>query len=375
VGVVRGARGLTLLGLACVLSIGACTVTTASHAPTAAPTPSRPQASEGPAYGDYKACLAVDENGLGDNGVNDLARKGLEDAAALGFDTDVLVASSAEDYVPNIEQLLDEGCRTVVTVGIGQTQATVDETLANPDVSFAQVDVAWDEDANGPTPPNYTGLTFRIDEASALAGYLAAGVSRSGIVATFGGEPTPGTIRAMNGLVAGVRMYNEARKADVKVLGWNVEAGTGTFVGGDQPWTDAAKGEQLAKRFLGKGADIVYPVAGTSGDGAIQAMAAEGGWAIGADVDRALSLPDDAGAILTSTVKGIDTAVLDVIRRNAGGDLGGGSLSGSLKNGGVDLAPFHELDSQVPAELKVELDQLRAGIIDGSIRVADYLGP
>jgi basic membrane protein A len=376
-------RRLIALGAASAIFIGACsgasTATTApaSEAPASeAPASMAPESmapeSMAPAT-DYKACVAFDTGGLGDKGFNDLAKKGLEDAAAAGYQTAYSEAQGATDYAANIQRLIDEGCQTIVTVGFNQAQATVDATLANPDIAFAQVDATWDEATNGPTPANFTGLDFQIDEASTLAGYLAAGFSQTKVLGTYGGQQFPGVTRFMDGLVAGANIYNEKKGATVKVLGWDAANQTGTFVGGDNPWGDAAKGEQLAKQFMDQGADIVHPVAGSTGNGTIKAMAAANKWAIGVDSDQYLTLPEYGKAILTSSEKVIDVAVLETIKKNAGGDMGGENFIGTLANGGVRLAPFHDLDSQVSAELKAEVDQLKADIASGAIKVSDYL--
>ena len=148
---------------------------------------------------------------------------------------------------------------------------------------------------------------------------------------------------------------------------------TGTFVGGDNPWGDPAKGEQLAQVLLDQGADIVHPVAGATGNGSIKAMAAADKWAIGVDSDQALSLPEFASAILTSAEKRIDVAVLETIKKTSGGDTGGENFVGTLANGGVAISPFHELDAEVSAELKAEVEKLAADIAAGTVKIADYL--
>jgi basic membrane protein A len=351
----------------------ACSVARSTPAVTEEPTQPQPQPTERSAYADYKACIALDSGGRGDQGFNDLALKGLADAAALGFDTLSSEPADATGYEANIQDLIDRGCRTVITVGPDQTQVTIDATLANPDISFAQVDAVWDEAANGPAPDNFTGLDFRIDEASTLAGYLAAGVSQSHILATFGGEPAPIVQRAMNGMVAGANIYNARHDAKVKVLGWDAATERGTFVGGDDPWDAPAQGRQLAESFLAQDADVVYPVAGVTGSGAIKAMADAGKWAIGSDRDEALVSTQLATSILTSAEKRVDVAVLAALKKNAEGDMGGDDFVGTLANGGVALSPYHELVEQIPADHKDEVDQLRAEIESGAVRIADYL--
>ncbi|HYO44350.1 MAG TPA: BMP family ABC transporter substrate-binding protein [Candidatus Limnocylindrales bacterium] len=329
--------------------------------------------SQAPAATDYKACVAFDSGGLGDKGFNDLGKLGLENAAAAGYQTAFSEAQGSTDYAANIQRLIDEGCQSIITIGFNQGEATVAATLANPDVAFAQVDATWDEAANGPTPANFTGLDFQIDEAATLAGYVASGVSKTGILGTYGGMQFPGVTRFMDGLVAGANIYNEQNGTTVKVLGWDAAKQTGTFVGGDNPWGDAAKGEQLAKTLMDQGADIVHPVAGSTGNGSIKAMLAAGKWAIGVDSDQALSLPEYSKAILTSAQKAIDVAVLETIKKNAGGDLGGENFLGTLANKGVLISPYHDLASMVSPELQAKVDKLQADIASGAIKVSDYL--
>lgn len=385
-------RRLIALGAASAILIAACGGPAATPVPTVAPgtvapateAPVTTPAPEptGPSPADYKACVAFDTGGLGDKGFNDLAKKGLEDAAAAGFQTAYAEAQGAVDYAANIQRLIDQGCNTIITVGFTQAQATIDATLANPDVAFGQVDATWNEAGpdftpgtadDMPFPPNFTGLDFQIDEAGTLAGYLAAGFSKSKIIGTYGGAQFPGVTRFMDGLYAGIKIYNERKGASVQLLGWDAAAQAGTFVGGDNPWGDPAKGEQLAKTFVDQGVDIVHPVAGATGNGSIKYMLSRGLWAIGVDTDQAVSLAEYSKAILTSSEKVIDVAVLDAIKKNAAGDMGGENYIGTLANGGVRLSAFHDLDALVSAELKAEVAQLEKDIASGAIKIADYL--
>lgn len=375
---------LLALGATAAIVFGACTGTAATSAPaTAAPATAAPAtAAPTEAPPKYKACVAFDTGGLGDKGFNDLAKKGLEDAAAAGFDTAYSEAQGATDYAANIQRLIDEKCQTIITVGFNQTQATIEATLANKDIAFAQVDATWNELGpdytagtadDMPFPPNFTGIDFQIDQAGMLAGYLAAGFSKSGKIGTYGGAQFPGVTRFMDGLSAGIKYYNGKKGTSVTLLGWDAAAQTGTFVGGDNPWGDPAKGEQLAQTFLDQGADIVHPVSGATGNGTLKAMLAAGKWGIGVDNDQAVTLPEYAKAIITSSQKVIDVAVLDTIKKNAAGDMGGENYVGTLANKGVALSPFHEFDSQISADLKAEIAALGAEIAAGTVKVADYL--
>jgi basic membrane protein A and related proteins len=396
----RSSMRLLSLGATAAFILTACTGGgAATTAPSAAPSTA---ASEAPSESasaapsaaavDWTACVAFDTGGLGDKNFNDLAKKGLEDVAAAGYTTFFSEAQGSTDYAANIQRLIDQGCQSIVTVGFLQSQATADAAAGNPDIAFAQVDTAWNEAGpdfilgnadDTPHPPNFTGLDYQIDQASMLAGYLAAGWSKSGKVGTYGGLAFPGVTRFMDGLYAGVQYYNKQKGKTVAVVGWDGSqkdpTTTGTFVGGsggNDTWNDPAKGEQFAKTMLDQGVDVVHPVAGSTGNGTIKAMHAAGKWAIGVDADQWISLGDTEyhKALLTSAQKAIDVSVVDVFKKTSAGDLGGEDYSGTLANNGVLLAPFHDYDSQIPAELKAEIETLRTAIADGSITVCSFLG-
>ncbi|HEX3265728.1 MAG TPA: BMP family ABC transporter substrate-binding protein, partial [Candidatus Limnocylindrales bacterium] len=336
------------------------------------------------------ACVAFDTGGIGDKGFNDLAKKGLEDAGTAGFETHFSEAQGATDYANNIQTLVDQGCTAIVTVGFLQSQATADAAAANPTIAFAQVDTAWNKCGpdftcgnadDTPQPANFTGLDYQVDQAAMLAGYLAGGWSKSGTVATYGGLAFPGVTRFMDGLWAGVQYYNQQKSKTVKVLGWDGSladpSSKGTFVGGsggNDTWVNPTKGEELAKTFHDQGADIIHPVAGATGNGSIKAAQEGGYWAIGVDTDQWISIgPPTNAAILTSAQKAIDVSVLDFYNQVEGGYLGGTDYSGTIANKGVLLSPFHDFDSQIPADLKAEIATLQTALGNGSVTVCSFL--
>ena len=341
----------------------------ATEAPASEARPPRPR----PALNtDYTACVAFDTGGLGDKGFNDLAQKGLDDAKALGYKTFFSEATGRHGLRGEHPAAHRPGLPDDRHGRLPPGPATIDATLANPDVSFAQVDAVWDETANGATPANFTGLDFQIDEAAMLAGYLAASFSQSKVTAptaACSSRASPGSWTAGSRR----RIYNQKKGDNVEVLGWDAAAQTGTFVGGDNPWNDPAKGEQLATTFLDQGVDIVHPVAGETGNGTIKAMLAAGKWAVGVDNDQAITLPEYSKAILTSAQKAIDVSVVETIKKNSAGDTGGENFVGHAGQRRSPLAPFHDLDAQVSAELKAEVEQLSADIAAGTVKVADYL--
>jgi basic membrane protein A and related proteins len=381
------------IGASAAIVFAACGPGTATTAPaTDTPATSAPVDTAAPSTAAAKttvACVAFDTGGLGDKGFNDLAMKGLNDAQAAGYETHFSEAKGATDYANNIQTLIEQKCTAIVTVGFLQTQATIDAAAANPTVAFAQVDTAWGcgpdftcGTADDTEPANYTGLDYQVDQAAMLAGYLAAGWTKSGKIATYGGQAFPGVTRFMDGLYAGIQYYNEKHTTTVSLLGWDGSladpAATGTFVGGSggpDTWNNPTKGEQLAQTFLDQGVDVLHPVAGGTGNGSIKAMNAAGKWAIGVDTDQydSIGAPSNA-ALLSSAEKAIDLSVLNFFDQVEGGYLGGTDYSGTLANGGVLLAPYHDYDSQIPADLKAEIDQLKTDVTKGVITVCRFLG-
>ena len=150
-----------------------------SVAPSVAASASTAPASVAPSQNtNWVACVAFDTGGLGDKGFNDLAKKGLDEAQAAGFTTHYSEAKGSTDYAANIQRLIDQGCQSIITVGFNQAQATVDAVKKNPKIDFGQVDTTWDTTNNGPTPANFTGLDFQIDQAAMLAATSSAAGAR-----------------------------------------------------------------------------------------------------------------------------------------------------------------------------------------------------
>jgi basic membrane protein A len=92
-------------------------------------------------------------------------------------------------------------------------------------------------------------------------------------------------------------------------------------------------------------------------------------WIVGVDADWYNTVPDFADIMLTSVLKNMDVTTKGAILQVIDGTFEGGVIVGTLDNGGVGLAPFHDLDASVPAELKTELDEVSAGILSGDISV------
>lgn len=315
----------------------------------------------------FTACQVTDTGGIDDNSFNQTAWKGVEDAKAqLGIEARFLESQAETDYQANINSLLGGQCDLIITVGFLLGDATKAAAEANPNQKFSIVDYAYD-----PTIPNILGQIYATDQAAFMAGYLAAGMSQTGTVGTFGGINIPPVTIFMDGFAEGVAYYNAQKGTSVTVLGWDPEKKEGLFTNNFDSLDD---GRAFAQNLYDEGADIVLPVAGPVGMGSA-ALADELGpdklKIIGVDADHYLTDPDKKHVYLTSIVKLMDSTVSQAIEAAMDGSFKGGVELGTLETEGVGLAPFHDFEDAVPAELKAELDTIRQGIIGGSIKVGN----
>lgn len=323
--------------------------------------------------GDFTACQVTDTGGVDDASFNQTAFKGVEDAGEeLGFEADFLESQTEADFAPNIQAFIDQGCDLIVTVGFLLGDATADAAEANPDQLFAIVDndlfdAEAEEDRNF---DNVAELVFATDEAAFLAGYVAAAMTETGTVGTYGGINIPTVTIFMQGFQLGVEQYNEDNGTDVQLIGWdNANPDGGLFTG---DFEDEAKGRATTQSLLDQGADIIMPVAGPVGQGSIAAIEAAGSDAklIWVDTDGCVSVEDACPMFLTSVMKNMDVAVYDVAIAAANDEFEGGTNLGTLENDGVGIAPFHDYEDEVPQEVKDRLEELRQQIIDGEIETS-----
>jgi basic membrane protein A and related proteins len=321
----------------------------------------------------FLACQVTDTGGIDDRSFNATAWKGMQDAKSeLGVQIKVLESNSQSDFAPNIQAFVQQKCGLIVTVGFLLGDATKASAKQNASQKYAIVDFAY-EPKDVPNN-NVLGLTFSTDQAAFQAGYLAAAVSKTHKVGTFGGINLPTVTIFMDGFWSGIQYYNKQKNANVQLLGWNpAKPKSGLFTG---DFTNQDNGKRVTETLLGEGADIILPVAGPVGLGAAAAVKAAGGdnRMIWVDTDGCVSAAQYCSLFITSIQKNMDVAVETAVKDTVDGKFKGGTYVGTLANNGVALAPFHEFDSQIPQSVKDELNTIKQGIVGGSISVktADY---
>jgi basic membrane protein A and related proteins len=334
----RLAALLTLLAL--VVPLGCGGDDDGDGAATTAPVPAERQ---------LKVGLVTDLGQLNDRGFNQLAYEGLKQAEKeLGVQGRVLQSASAADYIPNMTRLARERYDLIIGVGFAQGDAVDTVAAKFPDRRFAIIDV--DQAALKHKPKNVVGLIFREQEVGYLAGYLAALAEkrRAGpdVIGSVGGFKEPPVDRFIAGYQAG------AQKAvpGIKVLN-----------GYSSDWDDQAKCKELALNQIGRGAGVVFQVAGGCGLGALDAARERKVWGIGVDADQSFLGPH----VLTSAQKKVDAAVLSTIESVQDGTWKGGrNAIFGLKEEGVGLGT---ISKKTPASDLTAVEEVSEQIVNGEI--------
>jgi basic membrane protein A and related proteins len=316
------------------------------------------EADEGGAGGeaDQRAALVIAQGGLGDGSYNDLANKGFKAALEETGVTGRAIESS--DVVAQAQPILERATRSgfglVVDLEFSHLETLQKIAADNADTRYGFLNAPVKGD-------NVTSIVFSEQEGSYLAGVLAAlmttqsdnpKINPDKVIGVIGGTKSTGIDKFLVGYIQG------ARDADpsVKVV---------TAYSND--FGDPSKGKQIAESMYDRGADIVYSVAGGTGAGVIEAAKERNHYAIGVDTDQDGEAP---GFVLTSMIKRTDLAVERLVKGYAAGTLrGGDTIILGLKEDGVGLSPMRYTKDQVPREILDRVDEARAGIVDGRIKV------
>ena len=326
----------------------------------------------------FLAGEVTDMGGIDDKSFNQSGWDGIKQAVTdFGIEGKFLESQQQSDYAKNIQQFLDEDMDLIVTVGFMLGVDTATFAKATPDQKFAIVDYTYPDcwpgavvgkDCGSDTEiANVRGLAFQTDQAAFLAGYLAAGMTKTGKVGTYGGIPIPTVTIFMKGYEAGVKYYNQKHGTSVAVIGWDNATAQGLFTNNFESTDD---GRRFAESIMQEGGDIILPVAGPVGLGSAAVCKETGACLIiGVDQDWWYSAPEYQSVVLSSVLKKVNVAVYNTIKDVIDGKFTGGIVTYTIVDGGVDLAPYHDFDSQVPAALKAEIEQAKKDLIAGTLTV------
>lgn len=323
----------------------------------------------------FRVGFVTDTGGINDDSFNETQWAGILAAAeeVSAIEAQYIQSDAFDQFYPNLTEFTSQGYDMVIAAGffLGADLAKV--AGENPDINFSIFDYNYPNSfdvpegvvGNAECIPNVMGQVFKTDQAAYLAGYLAAGMTKTGKIGFFGGAKIPTVVIFAVGMEMGIDKYNEVHGTNVELIGWSNETGEGSFTG---DFVDLTKGKEYGESLFDEGADIVAGVGGLIGSPVFDTARERGGYGIWVDTDGYFSLTGVQDVILTSIMKNMERSMKEmVITAYEGNFQGCTDYIGDLANGGVDIAPFHDLESEVPAELAAEIEALRAQIVSGEI--------
>ncbi len=301
---------------------------------------------------------------LGDRSFMDSAKRGFDEAVAnLPIEGDFIEAEETERAAA-YQNFIADGKDLIIGISFSEAERIKEAALANPDIQFAIVDmVVTDDDGN--LLPNVANIVFKEHEGSFEVGYIAAKLSKTGKVAFMGGMDVPIIRKFQTGWEEGAKYANP-----------NVEFCSG-YAGS---WGDPAKGKEIGLSCFEQGADVIFAAGGATGDGAYEAAAETGNYAVGVDSNQDYIQP---GTMITSMMKGVDKSVYKVIQDTIAAN---GQVFSSIDSYGLaenfvgstwlvdGTNLFKEENPDLAAEIDAileEVAEVRAKIISGEIVVTD----
>jgi basic membrane protein A len=306
-----------------------------------------------------KIGIVLDVGGLGDKSFNDGAYRGAQLAEKeLGAKIRLIEPGEGSDREAGLRLLAAEHMDLVIGVGFIFTDDVAQLAKEYPNVNFAVVDYSISTDKSGNPilpPPNVAALKFKEEEGSFLVGALAALVGNSKKVGFVGGMDVPLIQKFEAGYKAGVKYVCPDCTVISQYAGVTPEA-----------FRNPGKGKELALSQYSQGVNVIYHASGSTGLGVFEAARQTGKFGIGVDADQYNEAP---GRVLTSMVKGIDVAVLDMVKRVRDHTFKGGIYTFGLAQNGVGYVYDEHNRALIPDSVRTRLEQIKADIIAGKITV------
>lgn len=295
--------------------------------------------------------LVTDVGKIDDKSFNQSTWEGVQRAEKeLGAKVLYIETTDAKDYDKNIATFGDAKYDVIVTVGFALAEATTAAAKKYPDVKFIGVDQFQTE-----VLPNVAGLNFPEDQSGFLVGALAALMTKTNkIGAVLGTDAVPPVWRFGEGYRAGALYINPS--IEINIVYHN-------DVGFDKTFTDPEWGKTTAVSMIDKGVDIIFGAGGKTGNGALLGAAEKGVYAIGVDTDQYYTVPEAAKVLLSSAMKLLTPGTFDLIKMAKEGAFPSGNYTGQ-----AGYAPFHDLESVVPADVKAKMEEIDKALKDGSLQ-------
>lgn len=330
-----------------------------------------------PAPAALKIGLVTDVGSLNDKNFNQYSWEGAQDGATkIGAPAPKSATSQVSaDIAKNIQSFVDQKFDIIVTVGFAAGGDTIKAAKANPKIKFIGIDQGPCIDEKGdPDPtygckgdpakllPNLQGIQWYEQQPGYLAGIVSASISKTGHIAAIGGTASvPAVPNYIVGFLNGAKSVNPNIKVEIQYISPAPDKAA---------FADPAGGTAFAKQLLSTfpDVDVLFQVAGLTGNGVLQAACDAKIWGIGVDVDQFVSTPDTKGCTIVSAEKKLKKNVSDAIVRISQGKDKGGVVRLGIDTGDVGLSSFHDFAAQITAETQKKIDDATAAITAGTLK-------
>jgi basic membrane protein A len=327
-----------------------------------------------------KIGLVTDVGQLNDKNFNQFSWEGAQDGASrVGGTAASAVSAVSADIARNIQSFVDQHYDIIVTVGFAAGNDTAKAAKANPNIKFIGVDqsficldAAGDPDPTFTCPgdaktllPNYMGIGWHEEQPGYLAGIIAGSLSETGVIGAVGGTySVPAVPNYIVGYANGAKSVNPDVDVVVQYVSPNPDAAA---------FADQAGGKAFAQQMLTANPDIdvMFQVAGLTGNGVLQAACEAGIWAIGVDVDQYESFPDAKACTVVSAEKKLKKNVSDAIFAVKNNTFTAGGVKLEISTDDVGLSSYHEHASLITADIQAKIDAAIAGMKDGSVKACE----
>ncbi len=302
---------------------------------------------------DLKPAVIFDMGGKFDKSFNEGVWNGVKKfTAETGIKVMEFEVTNETQREQAMRRMVERGATIVLGVGFAQADAISKVAAENPDIQFSIIDVGWLD------APNLRQYVFKEHEGSYLVGVAAAHASQTAKVGFVGGMDIPLIRKFACGYVGGVKSVNAMADVFQNMTGTTPSA-----------WNDPAKGAELTKSQIDRGADVVYHAAGGTGMGVIQAAVDSGKLAIGVDSNQNGIAP---GSVLTSMLKRVDVAAYETFMDAKNGKFSSGVRVLGVAEGGVDWAVDNNNAGLITDKIKSAVETARSDILSGKVEVHNY---
>lgn len=291
---------------------------------------------------------------------NTQAMMGVYEARKSGaIDAEFTLIGEEESPAEYLEKAaLNSDTDLICGVGFSLQELMCAAAQSNPDMNYLTVDMPYDESS---MPKNLANIIFRSNEASYVAGYVAGMTTKTNIIGFVGGMNTDIINGFYYGFMSGIAKAEKEKGQKITVILEYVNS-----------YVDEFTGANLAEEMYDKNADIIYSVAGASGNGVIKIASDRNKYVIGVDTDQNYMAPEN---VIFSVIKKIDVSICNTVTDYANNiDYGGKTISVGYAEEGVGVVSYLEnvIDEKVIQIAESLENEIKSGTIIVPNTEAEY---